>query len=101
MIEQEASAAEVLDQEISKDASYGEAEAIVGELAVEETDAEERIDTAEEDEESGEVLNLKKLKKAELSAFAEEKEIELPSKATNAEMIEIIEQALGQTGDEE
>lgn len=72
--------------------------------AVEETPAEEveAVEDAEgEDEASGDVPNLKKFKKSELTAFAEEKDIELPSKATNAEMIEIIEQALGQTGDEE
>ena len=38
--------------------------------------------------------NLKNLKKAELAAYAEEKGIELPAKATNAEMIQIIETAL-------
>lgn len=72
--------------------------------AVEEAPAEEveAVEDAEgEDEASGDVPNLKKFKKSELTAFAEEKDIELPSKATNAEMIEIIEQALGQTGDEE
>lgn len=38
--------------------------------------------------------SLKSMKKAELAAFAEEHNIELPAKATNAEMIAIIESAL-------
>lgn len=38
--------------------------------------------------------SLKSMKKAELAAFAEENNIELPAKATNAEMIATIEAAL-------
>jgi ribosomal protein S1/(E)-4-hydroxy-3-methyl-but-2-enyl pyrophosphate reductase len=47
-----------------------------------------------EAEASNESVSLKSMKKAELAAYAEEHHIELPAKATNAEMIAIIEEAM-------
>ena len=57
-------------------------------------EAEAASEAVEEAAAEGDMPNLKNLKKAELAAYAEEKGIELPAKATNAEMIQIIETAL-------
>jgi 4-hydroxy-3-methylbut-2-enyl diphosphate reductase len=78
-------------------------EAVITEAPVEETAeavepaeaaAEEAEEEPEEEAVGSDTPSLKNLKKAELAAFAEEKGIELPAKATNAEMIQIIETAL-------
>ena len=80
--EDEEPAAEVLEASVEAEEAAAPVEAEAASEAVEEEAAE------------GDVPNLKNLKKAELAAYAEEKGIELPAKATNAEMIQIIETAL-------
>jgi 4-hydroxy-3-methylbut-2-enyl diphosphate reductase len=90
--EPEEAAPEVLEApETSAIEASGEASV----AAVEETVTEEPAAVEVAEEAAGSDLpNLKNLKKAELAALAEEKGIELPSKATNAEMIQIIESAI-------
>lgn len=82
-------AIEPMAAEISEAAAEGTAEEAAAEEVVEEAAEEEPAEESAEGQ-----LNLKNLKKAELMALAEEKGIELPAKATNAEMIQIIESSL-------
>ncbi|HPF18598.1 MAG: bifunctional 4-hydroxy-3-methylbut-2-enyl diphosphate reductase/30S ribosomal protein S1 [Eubacteriales bacterium] len=87
---------EEIIEEAAEDVPATEAveETVVEEAAVEDEVAAAEEAPAEEPVPDSDVPNLKNMKKAELAAFAEEKDIELPSKATNAEMIQIIEAAL-------
>ena len=59
------------------------------------TIAEEGLESAEvESDDQKSAPSLKSMKKAELVEYAEEHNIELPAKATNAEMIAAIEEAM-------
>ena len=95
--------------EVSEEAIPDAEEAVVTETPVEEPaeevvaeeaaeaeapEVEAAVEAPAEEEAGSDTPNLKNLKKAELAAFAEEKGIELPAKATNAEMIQMIEAAL-------
>jgi 4-hydroxy-3-methylbut-2-enyl diphosphate reductase len=83
---------EVLETQSEEEFVAEEAVVVTPEAVVENDEHLQEAD--QKTTEEAHVPSLKSMKKAELAAFAEEHNIELPAKATNAEMIAIIESAL-------